>query len=645
MPILQQFNEAIEERGSENPKRPTVWKLLLMWLIPVLGMAGFLTSRLSEEINPWEHVLHIPNGVTDEPMTGTGIAGRFSRLAISEDQSHFAFSRADGGAELWDLKELNPVEVLDLPEPADPVVPSEPWRIAPYHLHFDQRNHLFLWTSSQSIFEFDATGKLLTSRKMDDPFARTLAASPLGDQIAYSLHKPSLLTWPGCDQIEIPVLEPVNTSSQRLEWLPDGQHFLFNDHLSVTLMDTREKKVVFQHFGLGEELPEKSKGDSARREWTGFHVDSRLVLGGERFVSIYSGEDALGSDPGFHAIRFYETLTGKILKTHPLPEEPRGISVNDQGLVAVIMVSDTVTSFENLVHLYDSETVEKVGELSFKLINRFPPRIRLSPVDQTLFVGSNFSWLVDLDEKAAPVKLLDHPSNTQQALFTQDGETLLTMQINLDLDVWKKRRDFSPLGAMIHGEYWAVHLLCLAGFLGVAIQTARRTSVLKETRLPVALWFVVIVTALGLGGSLADLILGRTLHSVWGEYEGTSIGRMIWKSLILLFWLRILVGLARLESAWRKTALVLYFLGGLVLAAFFVWLVWLINQVPADLVSKEFENLVFENGWKPGLSQGPYLGAIVVFIVIIFGSWWLLFRPTTREHFVRPSINETKPGE
>lgn len=38
----------------------------------------FFTFRLSGQINPWEHSLHIPSGVTDDPMTGTGLSGRFT---------------------------------------------------------------------------------------------------------------------------------------------------------------------------------------------------------------------------------------------------------------------------------------------------------------------------------------------------------------------------------------------------------------------------------------------------------------------------------------------------------------------------------------------------------------------------------------
>lgn len=299
------------------------------------------------------------------------------------------------------------------------------------------------------------------------------------------------------------------------------------------------------------------------------------------------------------------------------------------------MVIDEVTGFENLLYLFDSDTMEKVGELNFKLINSFPPRIQLSPDHTTLFVGSNLSWLVDLDDKAAPVKILDSPSNTQKALFTSDGDTLVAMQMNMDVDVWKKRRELNPLGALIHWKYWAVHLVCFTAFLGLTIQIGRRTSMLHRKRLPMALWIVLLAIALGLGQRLAGLLLDQTLYSVWGEGEPTSVRQMIWKSLILLFWLRILVGLTRLEPAWRKVALVLLFLGALILTGLFAWLTWLIFQVPADLLAHELQGNVFDNGWKPGFTQGSYLAAILGGILLVLASWWLLFQPSTRKHFVK----------
>lgn len=640
MPFLQRFSEILEHEGKAQPDLILVRRILLLWLVPALVLAGFFTYLVSKGIHPWEHVLHLPNGVTDDPMSGRGRVARCTFFAASNEHARLALSRANGRAELWDSQKLERIKILDLPESAEPVDPEMPYQNSPHHLHFDQRGHLFLWADPQGIFEFDLSGDLVASRQIDVPFIRTLSVSPQGNQLAYSLQAPELVTWPETEKIDLPVLKNLNSGSQRLEWLPDGRHFLFNDFLSVSLFDAREKKVVFQHFGLEEDLPEPQDADIPKRAWTGFHIDSRLVRNGKRFVTAYSGNDMFDVHPEYHAIRFYDTLTGRSLKTHSLPEAPRAISVSGRGLLAVGMVTD----FRSLVYLFDTESMEKVKELDFKLTNFFPSRIQLAPDHQTLFAGSNRSWLVDLNQKAAPVKIFDHLSNTQKALFSSDGDTLLTMQMNLDFDVWKKRRELNALGAMIHWEYWAVHLVCLVGFLGITVQMARATSGLKKKRLPVALWLVLVATALGLSGRVAGLLLDPTLHGVWGEGETTSIGQMVFHSLICLLWLRILVGLARLEPLWRKTALILYFLGGLVLTGLFAWIIWLLLQVPTDLVVGKFQEFVFENGWKPGLSHVPYLVATIGIILLVFGIWWLLFLSSTRRLFVPDPTPDAPSG-
>lgn len=536
MPFLQRFSEILEHEGKAQPDLILVRRILLLWLVPALVLAGFFTYLVSKEIHPWDHVLHLPNGVTDDPMSGRGRVARCTFFAASNEHARLALSRANGRAELWDSQKLERIKILDLPESAEPVDPEMPYQNSPHHLHFDQRGHLFLWADPQGIFEFDLSGDLVASRQIDVPFIRTLSVSPQGNQLAYSLQAPELVTWPETEKIDLPVL--------------------------------------------------------------------------------------------------------KSLKTHSLPEAPRSISVSGRGLLAVGMVTD----FRSLVYLFDTESMEKVKELDFKLTNFFPSRIQLAPDHQTLFAGSNRSWLVDLNQKAAPVKIFDHPSNTQKALFSSDGDTLLTMQMNLDFDVWKKRRELNALGAMIHWEYWAVHLVCLVGFLGITVQMARATSGLKKKRLPVALWLVLVATALGLSGRVAGLLLDPTLHGVWGEGETTSIGQMVFHSLICLLWLRILVGLARLEPLWRKTALILHFLGGLVLTGLLAWITWLLLQVSTDLVVGKFQEFVFENGWKPGLSHLPYLVATIGIILLVFGIWWLLFLPSTRRLFVPDPTPDVPSG-
>jgi hypothetical protein len=272
-----------------------------------------------------------------------------------------------------------------------------------------------------------------------------------------------------------------------------------------------------------------------------------------------------------------------------------------------------------------------VGELTFDLVNNLPARIQLSPDEQTLFAGSNRSWLVDLNEKAAPVKILDHPSNTQKALFSSDGDTLVTMQMNLDVDVWKKRRELSSLGALIHWEYWAVYLVCLVGLAGMTVQMTRQSGKWHGFPVPIAVWIVALATAIGLGAHLGDLLLDRVLNQVWGENRPASVGRLIWQSIIGLLWLRILVGLVRLEPFWRKIALAVLMLGMILLLGLIIWFFSDQITAPEAMVDGPFHrDLTFSNGWKPGWSARPYLFGISLIIVFQAGCWWGLFRSASQ---------------
>jgi hypothetical protein len=289
--------------------------------------------------------------------------------------------------------------------------------------------------------------------------------------------------------------------------------------------------------------------------------------------------------------------------------------------------------FQNLIHLFDAGTMEKTGELHFKLVSSFPPRIEASPDHRHLFVGSERSWLVDLADESAPVSLLKYPSNTQKARFTSGGETLVTMQMNLDIDVWKEHRELTPLGAMIHWEYWAVIATGMIGVVGLIIHVGRRTN----KQLPRLLWCAVLVLAGSLGLEIADLSLDPVLERVWEPNQENSVGRMIWKTLIALFWLRIIIGLVRLESGWRKTALVLTALGTVLLIGLTLWLWWVVRAAPAEAVKTALDQFTFANGWRPQFPTATVFSFILAANLALIGIWWLLFCPTTRAAFASTS--------
>jgi len=516
------------------------------------------------------------------------------------------------------------------PNPHQPSIPSGLIRL--HHVIFSTPKTVIFFFSHQSL----ASTNLTTwgsshSYEPGNSWARALAISPEGNKIAYSTPSPHIFNWPEGGDQAIPNFDHTNGGRQGFDWMPDNKRFLFNDHLSVSLINTEDLSLQYRHYGLNEKLPPKRASNDDHRGWSGFHLDSRLVMNGSRFVTVYQSDSFWDVDnPEHQKLRFYDTETGVTLAEHILPKNPRSLRVTDDGLVVVLMVGD----FHNFIHLFDAESMEKIGALDFKLINKFPPRIEVSPDHQHLLVESNRSWLVDLTDVAAPVKLKEYPSNTLLGRFTSESKTLVTMQMNLDVDVWKKRRDLSPLGAMVHWEYWGIQAVGIVCMFGIFIQVGRSTQRLRGEALPLLLWGAVLLLALGIGQQLAGLFLDPILTRVWGTDYGVSVGKTVWKSLGILLWFRVLIGLVRLETAWRKVALVLTMIGGILMIAITGWLGWLLSQIPGDLIQAEINKLVLTNGWRPKFSSMTSLIWSGVSANGVAAIWWILFRAPTRRIFV-----------
>jgi hypothetical protein len=62
--------------------------------------------------------------------------------------------------------------------------------------------------------------------------------------------------------------------------MPDNKRVLFNDHLSVSLITTEDLSLQYRHYGLNGEVPPKRSPNDDQRGWSGFHLDSRLVMNG-----------------------------------------------------------------------------------------------------------------------------------------------------------------------------------------------------------------------------------------------------------------------------------------------------------------------------------------------------------------------------
>ena len=208
------------------------------------------------------------------------------------------------------------------------------------------------------------------------------------------------------------------------------------------------------------------------------------------------------------------------------------------------------------------------------------------------------------------------------------------LNANLDLEVWKKRRSLHRLGALIHWEYWAIFFAISLPILAYTIQLTKRTARLNSRKIILRLWIILTLLAISNGITIANIILDPILNQVWNEAPAHSIGRIIFKIFMILLWLRLLTGLARLEATPRKITLILFGTGFTISVATFVYLGWSIQNIPRELIQEALSKIDFQNGLKYNFTAKSLFFYFTLSLSLSALIWWFLFSKKTRDVFM-----------
>ena len=557
----------------------------ISFFVFTIALLAFSSWSFYQNVHPWKLVKTLSNGHGDDAgSSGNYHLGFTPRtLALSPDESQLLVAKPDGTCDVLNLNTLEVTDTVGEPQTEYNESLRNPGMGGSYNVQWLNSGNILI-TNNKKLDLYDSQFNPIAQLENPLHFAH-VEVSPDEKQIAETKHSPRV--W--CPENNLTTdLTPngfgLNGGNQGLDWFKDSRHLLFSDKCKVCLYDTLTKEVKLTLF------PIDPKGDvnqaqlekPANEKYTAsyglsYFTAVRLFDDEQKLLALHSADGAFGESHS-HYIRTHCIKDGSLLKQAILPSAPRYLTLSDDRKHAYVMM---VPNFNNLIHIYDLDSLELVNVFDFKGGNHYPNRIKLLD-DTTALIFNKKTYLLDLTEKNPPINLLSENSSCLDAILVNDGQTLITSGQYKTINIWQKQHEGKSAYAM--WQFWICHISLVGIFTYITFLLLKKrgnkaTAMIKVTFPLMALLLAIYTT---------NLLLTPAFDQVWNLNEMKPASYWVTSSLVIILTASAIWGTLRGKDACRVLGAFLSLIAAIVLLYLsikFIHALTLLTQNDTDLLA------------------------------------------------------------
>jgi WD40 repeat protein len=558
-------------------------KLACSWFLVGAVILALLGLQLQRNASPWALELVIPSGFDEDRHRNVYADwGRTQRCDLSLDGRLLLIGRPDSTCEIWDLETDKRKAVFGKPKAPDPN-DDHPGLRGAKRVYFlpGGEEFLVLVNNQAQIYDIDAPGEPRLIERTEAKH-RVASITPDGRFIALaSGHAKTLVRVYDSQSGEKLYDRPTRTDNRlRIRLTPDGRHLVISHEYALEVWSISEDKLVFRRQMLDVRLPQPMFGDDESRaravkelttrpsaitrpegeslldryaKYQAVVSDTILLDGGKVIACLYEARDGYTGDRLANRLRFYDTLSGEVLLDDCLKWKPNSLALSADGSQLLVQITDYNNNLVHRLRRYNVPSGELVDDITFGVyMSNVDSVFTPSPDGRWIVVYNEGAWLIDTQQKCAPLRLLGSP-RVADVRFTPDGKTLIEVGLDKTVRIWRLRREISHLGAWGLAETWAIQATIALTIFGVLLIAGTVGGSEQIPKPPVRLWAV----ALLFGAMLAIIAsYGILTHAVDAIYTSGAVTMNIWMRLAVpCISLLAMVKILRLNDRWRKNTL------------------------------------------------------------------------------------------
>jgi len=578
-------------------------------IILALCALAYSTWSFYQNVHPWKLVKTISNGHGDD----AGSRGDYmffhrpSTVALSPDGTEALLARPNGTCDVLDIASKKVVATVGTPISPDPEL-EYPGRSGSYDIRWLPSGNILI-TNGELLDLYDTSYNHLGRIENTAHFAH-IAVSPDETNIVESRH--SLRLWtPENGELRDLVLNgsSFNLGSQEFDWFSDSKRLLLHNSYSLHIYDVATGDVTVQIH------PIDPKGDTSKAQLEelpkehynaayglSYFVDARLFSQDQKIVTIHSDDMPFRVSQACY-LRTYSTKNGELISQVELPDSPRSLTLSKDGTRAYVMM---VPDFNNLIHVYDLETLTLERAINFKGGPAYPNRFTLLD-ETTALVHNNNTFIVDLTQEAATIKLKSENTSCLDAVLTSDGNTLITSGKYKTINIWEKQREPGPAHHL--WQYWVSHASALVTLLTLTVTMLRNTQQKPTKLLTVSFTLLAIFLAI----AAANLVMAPAIDNVWHLGRAKTTSYWVTRVSLLALLTMAMLGTLKGKDGWR--------IMGAFLSLFIVAVLCYvaIRVVQAVITIRSIDASLLQDLFPQNLAgAGALLAAVTAFYALLF---------------------------